>query len=348
MTQNVVTYTVEVITDNSDGKLLPYLTANVRFMVNERKNVLLVPNAALRWKPPQSRSAGIVRSAAKRARRPRRTAQVQPRIRPGRTGPGHRLGARGTPVKPVPVQARCERRQPDRSGERRAEGRHTGRGGRRAAGGRQPAPASQPLHPAILAGGAGTRAADRRSRERVPSLQDCRQRSSWNFIELRDIAKTYRLGEIDLPVLEDISLTINRGEFVALMGASGSGKTTLMNILGCLDRPSSGQYWLDGQDMVALSADERALLRNQKIGFVFQTFNLLPRTSALENVLMPLTYTPSPLSEQEARQRAEALLQRVGLGDRLDHRAVAALRRPAAAGGHRPGADQQARPAVRR
>ncbi len=142
------------------------------------------------------------------------------------------------------------------------------------------------------------------------------------FIELRNIAKTYRLGEIDLPVLKDVSLTMNRGEFVALMGASGSGKTTLMNILGCLDRPSAGQYWLDGQEVGGLSADERALLRNRKIGFVFQTFNLLSRTSALDNVLMPLTYTLSPLSGQEARQRAEALLQRVGLGDRLDHQSA--------------------------
>jgi macrolide transport system ATP-binding/permease protein len=139
------------------------------------------------------------------------------------------------------------------------------------------------------------------------------------FIELHDIYKTYHLGEIDVPVLKGISLTVSRGEFVALMGTSGSGKTTLMNILGCLDRPSSGEYRLDGQDVVALSADEWAQLRNQRIGFVFQTFNLLPRTSALENVIMPLLYTAAHLSGQEGRQRAGALLQRVGLGDRLDH-----------------------------
>jgi macrolide transport system ATP-binding/permease protein len=139
------------------------------------------------------------------------------------------------------------------------------------------------------------------------------------FIELRDLYKTYHLGEIDVPVLKGISLMVSHGEFVALMGTSGSGKTTLMNILGCLDRPSSGEYWLEGQDVVALSADEWAQLRNQKIGFVFQTFNLLPRTSALENVIMPLSYTAEHLSDQEARQRAEDLLQRVGLGERLDH-----------------------------
>jgi ABC-type lipoprotein export system ATPase subunit len=140
-----------------------------------------------------------------------------------------------------------------------------------------------------------------------------------DFIELRDIYKTYHLGEIDVPVLKGISLKVSHGEFVALMGTSGSGKTTLMNILGCLDRPTSGEFWLDGQDVVALSADDWAQLRNQKIGFVFQTFNLLPRTSALENVIMPLSYTAQHLSDQEGRQRAEDLLRRVGLGDRLDH-----------------------------
>ena len=111
------------------------------------------------------------------------------------------------------------------------------------------------------------------------------------LIELQDIRKTYHLGEIDVPVLKGVSLTIARGELVALMGASGSGKSTLMNILGCLDRPTSGRYWLDGEDVSQLSADARALVRNRKIGFVFQSFNLLPRTSALENVIMPLTYT---------------------------------------------------------
>jgi macrolide transport system ATP-binding/permease protein len=139
------------------------------------------------------------------------------------------------------------------------------------------------------------------------------------FIELRDLYKTYHLGELDVPVLRGISLAIPRGEFVALMGTSGSGKTTLMNILGCLDRPSSGEYWLEGQDVIAMSPDDWAQLRNQKIGFVFQNFNLLPRTTALENVIMPLSYTAEHLSDREARQRAEDLLRRVDLWERRDH-----------------------------
>ncbi|MBI4644954.1 MAG: ABC transporter permease [Deltaproteobacteria bacterium] len=139
------------------------------------------------------------------------------------------------------------------------------------------------------------------------------------MIELQNIHKTYHLGEIEVPVLKGVSLTVSQGEFVALMGTSGSGKTTLMNILGCLDRPTAGQYWLEGQDVTELSSDERAKLRNQKLGFVFQTFNLLPRTSALENVIMPLSYNGVNLSDQEVRQQGEELLERVGLGERLDH-----------------------------
>jgi ABC-type lipoprotein export system ATPase subunit len=139
------------------------------------------------------------------------------------------------------------------------------------------------------------------------------------LIELRDVYKTYHLGEIDVPVLKGITLTVDRGELVALMGASGSGKTTLMNILGCLDHVTSGEYWLDGHEVSRLSADQRALVRNAKIGFVFQSFNLLPRTSALENVIMPLSYTAKSISDHQARQRAMELLTGIGLGDRIHH-----------------------------
>jgi len=140
-----------------------------------------------------------------------------------------------------------------------------------------------------------------------------------NVIELRDIHKTYRLGEVDLSVLRGVSLNVSRGEFVALMGVSGSGKSTLMNIVGCLDRPTSGGYWLDGREISSLNATERARLRNRMIGFVFQTFNLLPRTTALENVMMPLLYMKENLSEGQKKQRAAELLEKVGLADRLDH-----------------------------
>ncbi|MGC9965096.1 MAG: ABC transporter ATP-binding protein [Syntrophobacteraceae bacterium] len=140
------------------------------------------------------------------------------------------------------------------------------------------------------------------------------------LIELRDICKTYRLGEMDLPVLKGISQQVARSEFVALMGASGSGKSTLMNILGCLDHPSSGQYWLDGREISRLTAKERARLRNRMIGFVFQNFNLLPRMTAFENVLMPLMYCRDNLTEREMARRAAELLEKVGLSGRLHHK----------------------------
>jgi len=139
-----------------------------------------------------------------------------------------------------------------------------------------------------------------------------------DLIELRDIHKAYHLGEVDVPVLKGISLRVAQGELVALMGTSGSGKSTLMNILGCLDHPTTGEYWLDGEEISGLSSKQRARVRKRMIGFVFQTFNLLPRTSALENVVMPLAYVED-IAERQMRQRATELLQKVGLAERLDH-----------------------------
>ena len=139
------------------------------------------------------------------------------------------------------------------------------------------------------------------------------------LIRLQDVRKTYVLGEMDVPVLKGVTLGIDKGEMVALTGASGSGKSTLMNILGCLDRPTSGSYRLDGEEVGDLNSDGRAMVRNRKIGFVFQSFNLLTRTSALDNVMMPLSYTAKHLPDAEAMRRAVDVLRLVGLGDRMDH-----------------------------
>ena len=138
------------------------------------------------------------------------------------------------------------------------------------------------------------------------------------LIELTDITKTYSLGEMKVHALCGVSLDIEQGEYVALMGQSGSGKSTLMNILGCLDRPSTGSYLLDGKEVCTMSRDARAKLRNRRIGFVFQNFNLLARTSALENVELPLLYS-SGISSRQRRRRAMEVLARVGLDDRMDH-----------------------------
>lgn len=139
-----------------------------------------------------------------------------------------------------------------------------------------------------------------------------------NIIELRKIVRNFPLGNQVVKVLKGIDLEVKRNEYVALMGPSGSGKSTLMNLLGCLDTPTSGEYWLNGQDVARLTDNQLAEIRNKEIGFVFQTFNLLPRSTALENVALPLVY--AGYSSKERNERAEEVLTQVGLADRMDHR----------------------------
>jgi len=138
------------------------------------------------------------------------------------------------------------------------------------------------------------------------------------MIEVRDVTKVYQMGEVEVRALRGVSLQIEAGEFLSIMGPSGSGKSTLMNILGCLDSPSSGQYWLQGQDVSRLSDNQLAHIRNREVGFVFQQFNLLPRTTALRQVGLPLMY--AGVGPRERHERAGAALEAVGLGDRLHHK----------------------------
>ena len=161
------------------------------------------------------------------------------------------------------------------------------------------------------------------------------------MITVKDIVKTYKSGSMDLTVLKGISLHIGAGEMVAIMGPSGSGKSTLMNIIGCLDKPTSGSYALDGEEVARLDENTLARIRNRKIGFIFQQFNLLARTSALRNVELPMVYSGAPGREEKATRA----LTRVGAGRADGPQAEPAIRRSAAAGGDCPRSGQRPRPA---
>lgn len=138
-----------------------------------------------------------------------------------------------------------------------------------------------------------------------------------SIIKIENLSKTYDTGAVQVHALRDVSLSIEEGDFVAIMGKSGSGKSTLMNVLGCLDRPTSGVYELDGINISKMESRELSSIRNKKIGFVFQSFNLIPRTSSLKNVELPMVY--AKIGKKERRERAIELLEKVGLGERLDH-----------------------------
>jgi len=144
--------------------------------------------------------------------------------------------------------------------------------------------------------------------------------SAENIIQILDLTKIYQMGDVQVKALDGISLEIKTGEFVAIMGPSGSGKSTLLNLLGCLDRPTSGQYLLDGEDVSRLSKVKLAFVRNQKIGFIFQSYNLLTQHSAIENVILPLIYSRNGHDKPERNQRGRQALEAVGLADRAQHR----------------------------
>ncbi|MBP9839351.1 MAG: ABC transporter ATP-binding protein [Proteobacteria bacterium] len=140
-----------------------------------------------------------------------------------------------------------------------------------------------------------------------------------SLLELEKINKSYNLGAVDVPVLKGVTMKVEKGEYLALMGSSGSGKSTLMNIIGCLDKPSSGSYKIEGEEIHKFDSDMLAYVRNQKFGFIFQNFNLLKKTTAIENVILPLSYAKKSFTKKEAYARGAILLEKVGLADRMHH-----------------------------
>ena len=282
--ENVVSYGVVVTVDNPEMKLLPGMTARVDFMVDSAADVLKVANAALRFRPEGPAAAA---RAAARAQQ----AALDARRREAEGGAGAR---------------RPQRRRDDR-GRRRRPGARDGGDRRRADGGRR------------ARGGQSAPAAHGRRREPPAGRRVLRDAmTTETVIRTEGLGKVYRTGRNEVAALRGVDLTVSAGEMVAVMGTSGSGKSTLMNILGCLDQPTSGAYFLDGARVDGLPKRALADIRNRKIGFVFQGFNLLPRTSALENVEMPLLYDRSG-RKLDTRKLAEGALARVGLADRLDH-----------------------------
>ena len=304
--QNVVTYDAVVRIDNKDLLLKPGMTANVQFLVSEKEDALTIPNMALRFKPPEEKneSQELLRQEQSRTTAPRvgRSADKPRRWRRWRE---RWRSAPGTPGENLPAQ---RRQSPTGRGPGWHHRRLEERGDRQCAQGKRPdhyrsveqrQPGSSRTGQSVPAGAAAPR---------FPMSE---------LIRVEDVHKTYRMGDVEVPALRGINLTIAHSEFVAVMGSSGSGKSTLMNILGCLDRPNTGKYFLEGHEVGSLKPDQWAYIRNKRIGFVFQGFNLLSRTTALENVELPMMY--NGFAGQERHQRAIEVLSLVGLDKRLDH-----------------------------
>ena len=319
--QNVITYDVVIGVSNPDLKLFPGMTANVKIMIDQRTDVLKVPNAALRFRPATAQPA---------RRRDARVAAGKGGAAPHAVGVGAGRGQ----------QAAAGAREDGRN--RRHV--HRDRGGSLKEGD-QVIVAAMSKSGAPAASGSAFSAQPSGGGRRGPgfygagfSLQRAltrleRSQAMSAVIEIKDLVKDYKLGDVPVHVLKGISLDIERGDFVAIMGPSGSGKSTLMNILGCLDKPTTGIYRLDGIGVGALDRDQLAEIRNRKIGFVFQQFNLLARTSAVENVELPLMYTDD--SAAERRERAHEGAARGGPGGPGGASSQPAFGRTAAARGHR-------------
>ncbi len=297
--QNVVTYDTVIGVNNADLKLKPGMTANVSIIVAHKDNVLQIKNAALRYRPAD---------ATPSATRPPGTGVG------GRPPGGRKMGA------------------PERNIERTVYLLKAG------ASAPEPAQIKTGISDGIVTEVIdGLKEGDQVVTAELTSTSDAsilagsesiRHRptsflvidmNNGALVKLIDVQKIYRTGEMEVRAVRGVSLEIRRGEFVALMGSSGSGKSTLMNILGCLDRLSVGRYILDDSDVSGLNRDALADIRNRKIGFIFQNFNLLPRTSARENVELPLLYGPQQLTNSQLSERADRVLASVGLEGREDH-----------------------------
>ena len=311
---NVVTYDCVIGVTNSDYKLKPGMTANVSIIVAQRENALTIPNGALRFRPPDN-AVVLTNSVAT----PNGTGDQRRKFRPAvpavvaaaARGRGERpvfhtvyvLSGTGDDAKLQTVQIRTG--ISDGISTEVLSGLDEG---------------AQVVTGMVSTGTQAVRTANPFGGGGFPQNALIRFAVQTNpVIKLADIHKVYHTGEVDVHAVRGITLEIFPGEFVALMGASGSGKSTLMNMIGALDRPTGGNYLLDGIDVSTLDRDALADVRNEKIGFVFQGFNLLSRTSALENVEMPMLYNRHRIQSHEQQERAMHALELVGLGTRADH-----------------------------